>query len=89
MIAPVIAYAIVLSLTFWSAANTTSRPDWPPLAGFLALLGGALFFFSDAAIAWNRFVGPHPGGRLFEMITYHLAQISLSLAVLMAISTIP
>ena len=89
MIAPVIAYAIVLSLTFWSAANTTLRPDWPPLAGFLAVLGGALFFFSDAAIAWNRFVGPHPGGRLFEMITYHLAQISLSLAVLMAISTIP
>ena len=89
MIAPVIAYAVVLSLTFWSAAITTLRPDWPPLAGFLAVLGGALFFSSDAAIAWNRFVGPHPGGRLFEMIAYHLAQISLSFAVLMTISTIP
>ena len=89
MIAPVIAYAVVLSLTFWSAANTTLRPVWPPLAGFLAVLGGALFFSSDAAIAWNRFVGPHPGERLFEMITYHLAQISLSFAVLMTIGTIP
>lgn len=89
MIAPVIAYAVVLSLTFWSAANTILRPDWPPLAGFLAVLGGALFFASDTAIAWNRFVGPHPGGRLFEMIAYHLAQISLSIAVLMTISTFP
>jgi len=89
MIAPVIAYAVVLSLTFWSAASTTLRPDWPPLAGWLAALGGALFFSSDTAIAWNRFIGPHPGGRLFEMIAYHLAQISLSIAVLMTISTIP
>ena len=88
MIAPVIAYAIVLSLTFWSATITTLRPEWSPLAGSLAVLGGALFFASDAAIAWNRFVGPHPGGRLFEMIAYHLAQISLSFAVLMTINII-
>ena len=89
MIVPVIAYAVVLSLTFWSAAATTLRPEWPPLAGFLAVLGGSLFFSSDAAIAWNRFVGPHPGGRLFEMIAYHLAQLSLSFAVLMTIGTVP
>jgi len=89
MIAPVIAYAVVLSLTFWSAASTTLRPDWPPLAGWLAALGGALFFSSDTAIAWNRFIGPHPGGRLFEMIAYHLAQISLAGGVLMTIGSIP
>ena len=82
MIAPLIAYAVVLCLTFWSAATTLLRPTWPALAGWSAAVGGALFFISDASIAWNRFVGPHPGGRLMEMISYHLAQVCLSVGVL-------
>jgi uncharacterized membrane protein YhhN len=86
MIAPVVMYAIVLSLTLWSATCTLLRPEWPRLAGWLAAVGGVLFFTSDAAIAWNRFVGPHRGGRTFEMITYHLAQFSLSAGVLLAIA---
>ncbi len=87
MIAPVVIYAIVLSLSLWSATCTLLRPEWPRIAGWLAALGGALFFSSDAAIAWNRFVGPHRGGRIFEMITYHLAQFSLSVGVLMFIAS--
>jgi uncharacterized membrane protein YhhN len=86
MIAPVVIYAIVLSLTLWSATCTLLRPEWSRIAGWLATIGGTLFFTSDAAIAWNRFVGPHWGGRTFEMITYHLAQFSLSAGVLMAIA---
>ncbi|HEY43453.1 MAG TPA: lysoplasmalogenase [Anaerolineae bacterium] len=87
MIAPVVIYAMVLSLTLWSTTCTLLRPEWPRLAGWLVTVGGALFFSSDAAIAWNRFVGPHRGGRIFEMITYHLAQFSLSAGVLMAITS--
>lgn len=88
MIIPLIAYAVVLCLTFWSAATTLLRAAWPALAGWLAAAGGALFFMSDAAIAWNRFVGPHPGGRLMEMITYHLAQVCLSGGILIALGAL-
>lgn len=88
MIVPLIAYAVVLSLTFWSAATTLLRAAWPALAGWSAAVGGALFFMSDSGIAWNRFVGPHPGGRLMEMITYHLAQVCLSCGVLIAIGAL-
>jgi uncharacterized membrane protein YhhN len=85
MMAPVIIYAVVLALSLWAAATRMLHPDWRPIAGWLAAIGGTLFYISDAAIAWNRFVGPHPGGRLFEMITYHLAQFVLSMGVLMLI----
>lgn len=84
MVAPVSLYALVLSLTLWSASTTLLRADWPRLAGVLAAVGGMLFFISDAAIAWNRFVGPHRGGRIFEMMSYHLAQYALSISVLLA-----
>ncbi len=88
MIVPVCVYALVLSLTLWSASTTLFREDWSPLAGALAAGGGVLFFVSDAAIAWNRFVGPHWGGRLFEIVTYHLAQVGLSAAILISIGAI-
>jgi uncharacterized membrane protein YhhN len=83
---PVVIYAVALVGTFWSTSTTILRPAWPPLAGFLSAAGGALFFISDAGIAWNRYVGPHPGGRILEMITYHLAQLGLASGVLLAIS---
>jgi uncharacterized membrane protein YhhN len=86
LITPVVIYAFFLGLTLWSATTTLLRPEWPRIAGWLAAIGGALFFTSDAAIAWNRFVGPLRGGRTFEMITYHLAQLSLSAGVLMTIA---
>lgn len=87
LIIPVITYAFFLGLTLWSATNTLLRPAWPKYAGWLTALGGALFSTSDAALAWNRFVGPHVGGRTLEMIMYHLAQISLSAGVLMFIAS--
>lgn len=87
LVIPLISYAVVLSLAFWSTATTTLRPNWSFLASGLVTFGGGLFFVSDAANAWNRFVGPHPGGRLFEMVTYHLAQLALSIGVLIAVGT--
>jgi len=86
LVGPVVIYAFFLGLILWSATTTLLRPEWTRFAGWLVAIGGTLFFTSDAAIAWNRFVGPHLGGRTFEMITYHLAQISLSVGVLMFIA---
>jgi alkenylglycerophosphocholine hydrolase len=88
MIIPVCVYALVLSLTLWSTSTTLLRDDWSFLAGLLAAVGGVLFFTSDAAIAWNRFIGPHWGGRLFEIVTYHMAQIGLSAGILISIGAI-
>ena len=33
-----------------------------------------LFVFSDAVIAWNRFIGPVPARTWIVMTTYYLAQ---------------
>ncbi|MEJ2561543.1 MAG: lysoplasmalogenase [Anaerolineales bacterium] len=88
MIVPVSVYALVLSLTLWSASTTLFRNDWSLRAGTLAAAGGVLFFVSDASIAWNRFVGPHWGGRLFEIVTYHLAQIGLAAGILISIGAL-
>jgi alkenylglycerophosphocholine/alkenylglycerophosphoethanolamine hydrolase len=87
LITPVVIYAFFLGLTLWSATSTLLRPEWPRVAGWLTTVGGALFFTSDTALAWNRFVGPHIGGRTFEMIAYHLAQLFLSAGVLVFIAT--
>jgi hypothetical protein len=41
-----------------------------------------LFFYSDAILAWIKFVAPIKNGRMMNMITYHLGQIALIAGVL-------
>jgi alkenylglycerophosphocholine/alkenylglycerophosphoethanolamine hydrolase len=82
LIPPVSAYAVVLALTFWSTLTTFWRPEWPWAAPWLAAIGGGLFFISDSLLAWDRFVHPLPNGRLWTMLTYHLAQFGLTLSML-------
>ncbi|MGH8861038.1 MAG: lysoplasmalogenase family protein [Jatrophihabitantaceae bacterium] len=38
-------------------------------------IGGALFLFSDTALAWDRFVKRLPHGEGVVIVTYHLAQV--------------
>jgi uncharacterized membrane protein YhhN len=45
-----------------------------------ALAGAALFYASDALIAWNRFVRPLSWSPLPVIITYHLGQAGLVLS---------
>ena len=66
-------YALALSLMFWAALSTWWR-GWPPPAALRVSLGAALFFASDALLAWNRFVQPLPAARLKVRILYHLGQ---------------
>jgi uncharacterized membrane protein YhhN len=65
---PVVAYMAVISVMVAFAAATG---DW------LALVGAALFYVSDASIAWNRFVNPFPSAKVVIIVTYHLAQFAL------------
>lgn len=46
----------------------------------VAIVGALLFFVSDALIALDRFVAPIAGGRLAIIVTYHLGQLLLVIA---------
>lgn len=48
--------------------------------GFFAIAGALLFFVSDGLLAWNRFVRPISQAHLYVMVTYHLGQLGLVLA---------
>jgi uncharacterized membrane protein YhhN len=68
---PVIAYILVISTMVVAAVGTLSP---------LAIAGAVLFYASDATLGWNRFVRPLLRGDVAVMVTYHLAQILLFLA---------
>jgi len=68
---PVGAYMTVISLMLASAIGTEEP---------LAIGGAALFFCSDALIAWERFVKPRAWHRLAIIVTYHVAQAGLTLS---------
>ncbi len=68
---PVAAYLLAISAMVALAAASGRS---------VALAGAALFYASDGMIAWNRFVRPLPWSPLPVMITYHLAQVGLVLA---------
>ena len=46
----------------------------------VALAGAVLFFYSDAILAWNRFVKPIPLGRNINIVPYHAREALLVLS---------
>lgn len=68
LVRPVIAYLVVFAVMVASAGGTGS---------LIALTGALLFFYSDAILAWDRFVKPVPHGRLANIIPYHLGEALL------------
>lgn len=50
-------------------------------ASIIVEIAALLFLTSDALLAWARFVGPAPGGRVAVMVTYQLAQAGFVLAI--------
>jgi len=68
---PVLAYILVISAMVATAVGT---------GRVLAVLGAVSFYVSDSLIAWNRFLASTPHARLSVMVTYHLGQIGLVLA---------
>ena len=71
LVAPVIAYVAVFVVMVATAGGTGSE---------VALAGALLFFYSDALLAWNRFVKPVGWGRFVNMIAYHSGQALLVLS---------
>lgn len=64
----VAVYGLVIAAMLYSALQY----DGACAAGFKC--AALLFVFSDAVIAWNRFIGPVPARTWIVMITYYLAQ---------------
>ena len=73
LLGPVLAYMAVISLMVACAIG-----DGDPRA----IVGAALFMFSDSVIAWNRFVRPLAWAPVTIMVTYHLGQAGLVLSLL-------
>lgn len=71
LVIPVAVYMTVISVMVVSAGATGL---------WVALVGAVLFYVSDALIAWTKFITDFAGGRLAVIVTYHVAQISLVLA---------
>lgn len=71
LVAPVLAYVVVFIVMVASAGGTGS---------LVALAGALLFFYSDAILAWNRFVTPLPSGRIVNIVPYHVGEALLVLS---------
>ena len=87
MFVPVLVYALVLSVMWAAALSTPMRPNWLPAAALLCSLGGSLFFFSDAVLAFSRFVRPIRSSGLLVMVTYHSGQALLAAGMLLQYAT--
>jgi uncharacterized membrane protein YhhN len=70
---PVRVYLVVISLMLASAVGTAET---------FAIVGAALFYVSDALIAWDRFVRSRSWHALTIIVTYHVAQASLTLSLI-------
>ena len=68
----VAAYMLVIGLVVILAVGSSSM---------VAAIAALLFLTSDALLAWGRFVGSTPGGRVTVMLTYQLAQAGFVLAI--------
>jgi uncharacterized membrane protein YhhN len=73
LVAPVTAYLAVISAMVVSALG---------VGAFFAVSGALLFYASDAVLGWTRFVSDFPRSRVVVMVTYHLGQLGLVLALI-------
>ena len=74
---PVLGGIVVAYMITIGAVVVLAVGSWSTVAGVAALL----FMASDTLLAWGRFVGSAPGGRVAVMVTYQLAQAGFVLAI--------
>jgi len=74
---PVLGGIVVAYMITIGAVVVLAVGSWSTVAGIAALL----FMASDTLLAWGRFVGSAPGGRVAVMVTYQIAQAGFVLAI--------
>ena len=77
LVVPILLYGTVISVMLYAAMSTIYNPAWTTGAAFFVSLGAFLFCASDTLLAWNRFVSPVRNERVWNIVLYHLGQISL------------
>lgn len=70
---PVAAYIAVISVMVATAIGT---------GRFFAIVGAFLFAISDSVLGWTKFLSDFSRSRLVVMVTYHLGQAGLVLALI-------
>ena len=78
MLAPVLAYAVVITLMLWRAL-AAAQGNGVAILQSSAAWGAILFVLSDSLIALNRFVDPLPMATLLIMLTYWAGQCGIFL----------
>jgi uncharacterized membrane protein YhhN len=76
---PVVLYAAAITAMTAAAFASLAGP-WPPAAAAAAAVGALFFYFSDATLAWNRFVEPIKHGQTVTLLIYWLGQLGIALA---------
>lgn len=72
---PVMAYVVVIAVMIATSFG---------VGIVVGVLGALLFGFSDSVIGWSRFLRDFPHSRVVVMVTYHLGQVGLVLALAFA-----
>jgi uncharacterized membrane protein YhhN len=75
---PVMLYASAIT-AMTAGAFATLAGRWPAPAAAAAAAGALFFFFSDAMLAWNRFVEPFRYGQAVTLLLYWLGQLGIAL----------
>ena len=70
---PVIIYSIILVFLLWQAAGRVDESV--SHSSIVAFIGVIFFVFSDATLAFNRFVRNFAGSQLLVLSTYYSAQL--------------
>jgi alkenylglycerophosphocholine hydrolase len=85
LLAPVLAYGVVITLMAICAGLTLINPSWPFWAAVCCAVGGTLFLVSDTVLGYQQFVKPLRHSGLIIMVTYHLAQFLIAGGVLLSL----
>jgi uncharacterized membrane protein YhhN len=83
LVRPVALYGLTITLMLLSALLTFFSSWWNVYAAVLVASGAILFYFSDALLAWNKFVRPLKNGPVINMVFYHLGQLALVAGVIL------
>lgn len=78
---PVAFYLLAISFMVWRAAGAMLQPGPLPFRPALTAAGAVLFYISDGALAWDRFIRRLPARHFVVMSTYFAAQFLFAASV--------
>jgi uncharacterized membrane protein YhhN len=81
LLVPVGVYALAITIMVWRGVALLYQPGVMPVVRWLPALGALLFYVSDMALAWDKFVRPLPLRDVIVMATYFAAQFCFAASV--------